>query len=131
MTWSVRGPTQVREERIGSWLTQWSLNESGPWRALKWSASEETVSRAAAPVFIDITSQALGRTDSYKEQLLRGADYWRTVLGRRLSDWTSTETTAWQWATSTKMVSTISMFANPPDFPTGSIAIAEMEPLRM
>jgi tetratricopeptide (TPR) repeat protein len=71
---------QVREERIGSLLTQWSLNESGPWRALKWSASEETVSRAAAPVFIDITSRALGRAGSYKEQLLRGADYWRTVL---------------------------------------------------
>jgi tetratricopeptide (TPR) repeat protein len=71
---------QVREERIGSWLTQWSRNESGVWQALKWSALEETVSRAAGPIFVDITSRALGQTDSYKEQLLHGADYWRTVL---------------------------------------------------
>jgi Flp pilus assembly protein TadD len=71
---------QVREERIGSWFTQWVRNESGLWRALKWSAAEETVSRAAGPVFIDITSHVLGPTQSYKEQMLHGADYWRTVL---------------------------------------------------
>ena len=71
---------QVREERIGSWTTRWSRNESGAWRVLKWSATVETVSRAAGPIFVDITSRALGKTDSYKEQLLHGADYWRTVL---------------------------------------------------
>ena len=71
---------QTREERIGSWVTQWSRNDSGAWRVLKWSATEETVSRAADRIFIDITSQALGQANSYKEQLLRGADYWRTVL---------------------------------------------------
>ena len=71
---------RLREERIGSWLTQWSRDESGAWRVLQWSVAEETVSRAAGPIFVDITSQALGQTDSYKDQLLRGADYWRTVL---------------------------------------------------
>jgi Flp pilus assembly protein TadD/peroxiredoxin len=71
---------QVREERIGSWRTQWSRNESGAWRVLKWSAAEEIVSRAAGRIFVDITSRALGGTESYKEQLLRGSDYWRTVL---------------------------------------------------
>jgi tetratricopeptide (TPR) repeat protein len=71
---------QVREERIGSWLTQWSRNESGMWRVLRWSAAGETVSRATGQIFVDITSQSLGQTNSYKEQLLRGADYWRTVL---------------------------------------------------
>ncbi len=71
---------QVREERIGSWLTQWSRTESGAWRVLKWMASEETLSRATGRIFVDITSPALGHTESYKEQLLRGADYWRTVL---------------------------------------------------
>jgi tetratricopeptide (TPR) repeat protein len=74
------GNKQVREERIGSWLTQWSRNESGAWRVSKWIASEETLSRATGRIFVDITSQALGQTDSYQEQLLRGADYWRTVL---------------------------------------------------
>ncbi len=71
---------RVREERIGSWLTEWSRDKSGLWRALKWSITEETVSRATGPIFVDITSRVLGQTDSYKHQLLRGADYWRTVL---------------------------------------------------
>ncbi len=31
-------------------------------------------------MFIDITSQTLGRAESYKDQMLRGSDYWRTVL---------------------------------------------------
>ena len=69
-----------REERIGSWVIQWSRNGSDAWRILQWSVAEETVSRAAGPVFIDVTSQALGQTGSYQEQLLRGADYWRTTL---------------------------------------------------
>ncbi len=71
---------RVREERIGSWLTQWSRDESGVWRVLNWSASEEIVTRAADRIFIDITPQALGQIDSYKNQLRRGTDYWRTVL---------------------------------------------------
>ena len=70
----------VREERIGSWFTQWSRDEAGAWQVLKWSAAGETISRAAGPIFVDITSHVLGQTDSYKKQLLRGADYWRTVL---------------------------------------------------
>jgi tetratricopeptide (TPR) repeat protein len=71
---------QVREERIGSWITRWSRSESGAWQVLKWIASDETLTRATGPIFVDITSQSLGQTASYKEQLLRGADYWRTVL---------------------------------------------------
>ncbi len=69
-----------REERIGHWLTQWTCDESNAWRILRWATAEETLSRAREPVFIDITSQALGQTESYKNQLLHGVDYWRTVL---------------------------------------------------
>jgi tetratricopeptide (TPR) repeat protein len=71
---------QVREERIGFWNTQWSRNDSGQWRVAKWSATSETVSRATGPIFTDITAHALGQATSYKEQLLHGSDYWRTVL---------------------------------------------------
>ncbi len=71
---------RLREERLGSWRTRWSRDESNTWRVLTWSATEETVSRAAGRIFVDVTSQALGQVDSYKEQLLRGVDYWRTVL---------------------------------------------------
>src|SRR5205814_125916 len=69
-----------REERLGYWLTHWRRESSGGWRALGWEASEETVSRVAGPGFVDVTSHALGEIDSYREQMLRGVDHWRTVL---------------------------------------------------
>ncbi len=69
-----------REERIGLWRTEWKQDESKAWRALRWEATEETLSRARQPVFMDITSQALGQTESYKNQLAHGVDYWRTIL---------------------------------------------------
>jgi len=69
-----------REERVGQWRTQWVRGESGAWRVLRWEASGETVSRARGPIFIDVTAQTLGQTESYRNQMLRGVDYWRTVL---------------------------------------------------
>ncbi len=70
----------VREERIGTCLTRWSRNSSRSWHITQWKMTEEKISRAAGSIFIDITSHALGSTRSYKQQLLHGADYWRTVL---------------------------------------------------
>jgi tetratricopeptide (TPR) repeat protein len=69
-----------REERVGSWRTEWSRDVSGGWKARRWEASEETLSDAHGPMFIDITSQTLSGTESYKQQMLRGSDHWRTVL---------------------------------------------------
>ncbi len=69
-----------REERVGRWLTQWARDESNGWRVLRWEATEEMLSRAREPIFIDVTSQALGQTESYRKQMLHGVDYWRTVL---------------------------------------------------
>jgi Flp pilus assembly protein TadD/peroxiredoxin len=69
-----------REERVGLWHTQWSRDDSSGWRAVRWEATEETVTRVREPWFTDVTVQALGQTESYKGQMLRGADYWRSVL---------------------------------------------------
>lgn len=70
-----------REERVGSWQTEWSRNQSdGTWKVHKWEASEEILSVGAETAFLDVTSQALGNTESYKSQMLHGADHWRTVL---------------------------------------------------
>ncbi|HWC19008.1 MAG TPA: VCBS repeat-containing protein, partial [Terriglobales bacterium] len=69
-----------REQRIGNWATRWLSTESGSWRVLKWEATEETVSRAAKRIFVDVSSQALGQIPSYGAQMLHGSDYWRTVL---------------------------------------------------
>jgi tetratricopeptide (TPR) repeat protein len=70
----------TREQRVGQWLTQWSRNAANGWQVRRWEATREIFSRARAPIFLDITSRALGQTESYKEQLLHGVDYWRTVL---------------------------------------------------
>ena len=69
-----------REERVGSWRTEWARNAPEEWKATKWQAGDETLSRFTGPGFLDVTSQALGGLASYKDQLLRGSDYWRTVL---------------------------------------------------
>src|SRR5581483_6693701 len=68
-------PDRKREERVGSWRTEWTHNEAG-WKATKWETSEETVSRAAGPAFVDVTQHALGATASYRDQFLRGSDHW-------------------------------------------------------
>jgi Flp pilus assembly protein TadD/peroxiredoxin len=69
-----------REERVGSWRSEWSRDASEVWKAKKWEAGEETVAVAQGPVFIDVTHQAISGTESYNRQLLRGVDDWRTVL---------------------------------------------------
>jgi hypothetical protein len=69
-----------REQRVGYWFTRWSPDEHNTWRVLEWRATEEMLSRAREPIFLDITAQALGQIQSYKNQMLRGVDHWRTVL---------------------------------------------------
>jgi Flp pilus assembly protein TadD/peroxiredoxin len=69
-----------REERVGHWRTEWSRDEAEVWKARRWEASEETLGVMRGPAFIDVTPQALGTTESYKNQMLLGTDYWRTVL---------------------------------------------------
>jgi Flp pilus assembly protein TadD/peroxiredoxin len=69
-----------REERIGLWRTQWRRDQSTTWYAVRWEATQEAVCRARQPLFADVTSQALSQTISYQNQMLHGADYWRTVL---------------------------------------------------
>jgi Flp pilus assembly protein TadD/peroxiredoxin len=74
------GKDEFREQRIGNWITQWSRDPSNGWRVTKWQAPWEMVSRAREPLFTDVTAQALGGIPSYREQMLRGVDHWRTVL---------------------------------------------------
>jgi len=69
-----------REERVGVWRTEWFRDGSGGWKARRWEAAEETLTVAHGPVFVDVTSRALDGAASYKDQMLHGADYWRTVL---------------------------------------------------
>ena len=70
----------LREERVGSWLTEWTQSPAGAWTATRWEANEETMAVAQTPAFLDVTTQALGGNPSYRDQLVRGVDHWRTVL---------------------------------------------------
>jgi Tfp pilus assembly protein PilF/peroxiredoxin len=75
---------QHREERVGSWRMEWSHDESRPaadaWKVHRWEAGEEILSVTNGTAFVDVTSRALGGVESYTSQMLRGSDYWRTVL---------------------------------------------------
>src|SRR3984957_1288810 len=69
-----------REEGVGYWKTEWARGDANEWRVVRWEATEETLSRADGPIFVDVTSRALGQTESYRKQMIHGVDYWRTVL---------------------------------------------------
>ena len=73
-----------REQRVGYWDLEWKGSSAsatqGEFRLRNWRALDETRSRSAVPVFADIAALALGGNSSYSAQLLRGVDYWRTVL---------------------------------------------------
>ncbi|MEJ2009805.1 MAG: VCBS repeat-containing protein, partial [Acidobacteriota bacterium] len=69
-----------REQRSGRWNVLWEQTPQGALAVKSWSAEAETQIRAFAPVFEEITPQVLANTPSYSAQLLRGANYWRTVL---------------------------------------------------
>lgn len=69
-----------REQRTGVWNLIWQKNSNGEWLILNWSADAEFRSRLTGPGFVDITASCLAGNTSYREQLLRGVDYWRTIL---------------------------------------------------
>ncbi len=69
-----------REQRVGEWDVEWAPSGAGEFRVRRWQFETERRSRSASPVYIDIAAQSLGSNPSYASQLLRGADYWRTVL---------------------------------------------------
>jgi Flp pilus assembly protein TadD/peroxiredoxin len=73
-------PDRSRESRVGIWNTRWIRDEFGGWQTSQWNALGETISRAQRPILVDITDRVFEGNESYKEQLLHGADYWRTVL---------------------------------------------------
>jgi tetratricopeptide (TPR) repeat protein len=72
-------PSQ-REERVGLWQTAWRRDASEAWTIVRLAAETETVSVVDGPGFLDVTRKALGDAPSYETQILRGSDYWRTVL---------------------------------------------------
>jgi tetratricopeptide (TPR) repeat protein/cytochrome oxidase Cu insertion factor (SCO1/SenC/PrrC family) len=72
-----------REQRVGYWDLEWESappSSTADFRLLRWQVKDETRSRSVSPTFADVTAAAMGADPSYSAQLLRGVDYWRTVL---------------------------------------------------
>jgi tetratricopeptide (TPR) repeat protein len=71
-----------REQRVGHWDLEWVSSSSTPgeFRLRNWRALDETRSRSASPVFVDMATQVLGSNTSYSAQLCLGVDHWRTLL---------------------------------------------------
>ena len=69
-----------REERVGSWNTEWSRDAYQGWRARLWRFGKEKRSVVQGYAFADVSRIAFGGVDSYKSQLMYGSDYWRTIM---------------------------------------------------
>jgi len=130
MTSLPNGAARSRKNGLGSWRMQWSQDSSQNWKARKWEIGEETLSAVSGPAFIDVTEQALGGTESYAKQMLRGKiTGGRFSMARLVSMYMATM--AWRREISITTASMISMFASQQGCPIGSTAIAAMERLRM
>ncbi len=69
-----------REQRTGEWEFAWRKSSSGKWKILAWSALGEVRTRLTGPGFVDVSAAAFAGCPSFREQMLHGIDYWRTVL---------------------------------------------------
>ena len=74
------GKDFYREQRAGFWELQWELASSSEYQLQSLRAGDEMRARSASPWYADISQEALGANSSYSAQLLKGVDYWRTVL---------------------------------------------------
>jgi tetratricopeptide (TPR) repeat protein len=69
-----------REQRVGNWQMIWEAAASDDYRLVNLRVLDESQARSSSPIYVDITSAALGSSPSYSAQILHGTDYWRTVL---------------------------------------------------
>ncbi len=73
-----------REQRVGTWTMQWVRSASdgvgNAWQVRHLQAVGEERALVRGPAFQDVTEQAFAAAPSYREQLMRGSDEWRTVL---------------------------------------------------
>ncbi len=78
------GAASSREQRVGWWSLHWkreaSAEISAAWKISRWQTTSEQRGIVRGPGFLDVTEQSMGSTGSYRDQLKRGADEWRSVL---------------------------------------------------
>src|SRR5450432_3121497 len=74
------GEKGSREQRVGSWVLNWSRDDQINWSIQRWTANAEIRSRLTGPGFSEITSRCLAADVPGMAQLLPGIDHWRTAL---------------------------------------------------
>ncbi|HEY8549077.1 MAG TPA: FG-GAP-like repeat-containing protein [Vicinamibacterales bacterium] len=73
------GPDAWRIEHVGAWRMTWTRDTSG-WRIAEWQTASLATSRAAAPVFSEITQGSFGTIESFRRQLSVPLDEWMAAL---------------------------------------------------
>jgi hypothetical protein len=73
------GTEAWRVERSGTWRMRWRRGADG-WRVNEWTGVTDVRSRAPFPVFAEVTTAALGGTDSFRRQLTTGLDAWSATI---------------------------------------------------
>jgi Tfp pilus assembly protein PilF/peroxiredoxin len=73
------GKNAWRVERLGVWKLVWRRDGS-TWRVAEWTAAEQLRSQAAAPIFPEVTTAALGGNEAFRRQLSMGFDDWVATL---------------------------------------------------
>jgi Flp pilus assembly protein TadD len=69
------GARAWRVEHVGVWAMGWRRTDGG-WRIVEWSRESHVVSRAAQPLFAEVTQAALGGNESFTRQLTTDLDSW-------------------------------------------------------
>ena len=74
------GTDSWRVQQTGEWLLEWSRSTDETWLVRTWRMVNRIRAAASRPLFVDVSEQALGANRSYRGQLRRGADHWRSTL---------------------------------------------------
>ena len=65
---------------MGDWQLDWQKDHVGQWKLSRLKALSTSQGRSVRNAFTEVTQEALGRNDSYRQQLLLGVEYWQGVL---------------------------------------------------
>ncbi len=72
--------SQRGEQMQAQWNCQWRKTAAGKWQIVKLESGPITRSQGQGIIFTDISESALGRNLSFREQLSRGVEIWRTRM---------------------------------------------------
>ncbi len=65
---------------MGDWQLDWQKDHVGRWKLSRLKVLSTSRGRSARKAFMEVTQRALGKNDSYRQQLLLGVEYWQGIL---------------------------------------------------